>query len=102
MHGYLSNQRTYRSLWVGLGFLCCALIVCATIVQIGHIHADEASVHPDCALCHTAHVVVPPPIPLSLPHSVWIVGAIPASPQPICLKSFSSFSLFTRPPPVDA
>jgi len=32
---YRSNQRTHRSLWVALGFLCCALIVCATIVQVG-------------------------------------------------------------------
>src|ERR1700686_5346502 len=44
-----SNQRTHRSLWVALGFLCCALIVCASVVQVGHIHADGQSVRSDCA-----------------------------------------------------
>jgi hypothetical protein len=96
-----SNQRTHRSLWAALGFLCCALIVCATVVQVGHIHADGQSVRSDCALCHTAHVVVQPPIVQSLPHRAWIVEATAAPPQPIRAKHFSVFSLFTRPPPVD-
>jgi hypothetical protein len=95
------KQRTHPSLWAALGFLCCALIICAAVVQVGHIHADAQSLHPDCALCHTAHVVVQPPIPQSLAHIVWIVEATTAPPQPIRAKDFSVFSLFTRPPPVD-
>jgi hypothetical protein len=95
------NQRARPSLWAALGFLCCALIVCAAIVQVGHIHVDGQPARSDCALCHTAHVVVQPPIPQSLPHSVWIVEATTAPQQPIRPKHFSVFSLFTRPPPVD-
>jgi hypothetical protein len=96
-----SNQRTQHSLWVALGFLCCALVVCAAIVQIGHTHVNGQSMQTDCALCHTAHVVVQPLIPQSLPHIVQVVAAIPVPPQPIRLKHFSIFSLYTRPPPVD-
>jgi hypothetical protein len=95
------NQRMHRSLWVALGFLCCALIVCAGIVQVGHTHADGQAAQADCALCHTAHVVVQPIIPQSLPHTVYVVAAITAPPQSIRPKHFSVFSLFTRPPPVD-
>ena len=95
------NLRTRHLLWVALGFLCCALIVCATIVQVGHIHADAQSIHSDCALCHTAHLVVQPAIPQSLPPSVLIVAAILAALQPVRSRHFSVFSLFTRPPPVD-
>jgi hypothetical protein len=96
-----SNQRTRRSLWVALGFLCCALIVCAGVVQVGHTHAAGQAVQTDCALCHTAHLVVQPLIPLSLPHIVRVVAAVSIPPQPIRRKHFSIFSLFTRPPPVD-
>jgi hypothetical protein len=86
---------------VVLGFLCCALVVCAAIVQVGHVHADAQAVRPDCALCHAAHVVVQPLVPQSLPHIVFVVAAVSIPPQPIRLKRFSIFSLFTRPPPVD-
>src|ERR1700722_5123232 len=96
-----SNQRTRSSLWVALGFLCCALIVCATVVQVGHIHADGQSVRSDCALCHTAHVVVQPPIAQSLPKMFGVFEPTTPPPQPIRAKHFSVFSLFTRPPPVD-
>lgn len=95
------NQRARHSLWVALGFLCCALIACAAIVQVGHVHPDGRAVQSDCALCHTAHVVVQPAIPQSLPPSVFVVAAILAALQPIRARHFSVFSLFTRPPPVD-
>ena len=78
-----------------------ALVVCASIVQVGHAHAGGQGVQSDCALCHTAHVIVQLPIPQSLPHSVWIVEATVAPLQPIPLSQISVFSLFTRPPPVD-
>src|SRR6267154_4504474 len=95
-----SDQRTHRSLWVALGFLCCALIVCAAIVQVGHTHVDGQAIQTDCALCHTAHVAVQPLIAQSVPHTVRVVAAVSVPPQPIRLKHFSIFSLFTRPPPV--
>ena len=95
------NQRARHSLWVALGFLCCAIIACSAIVQVGHTHPDGQTVQTDCALCHTAHLVVQPAIPQSLPPSVLIVAAILAALQPIRARHFSVFSLFTRPPPVD-
>ena len=95
------NQRARPSLWAALGFLCCALVVCAAIVQVGHTHLDGQAVQADCALCHTAHVVVQPTIPQSLPRTVYVVAAVAAPLQPIRPKHFSVFSLFTRPPPVD-
>ena len=74
------NQRARHTLWVALGFLCCALIVCASILQVGHIHPDGQAVQSDCALCHTAHLVVQPSIPQSLPpHRAYRGGNIYAS-----------------------
>jgi hypothetical protein len=99
MLGRSLNPRTRHSLWAVLGFLCCALIVFSGVVQVGHAHADGQAVQSDCALCHTAHVVVQPPIPQSLPHTVRIVARISTALQPIRPRLFSVFSLFTRPPP---
>jgi hypothetical protein len=101
MLGRSLNQKAPHLLRAALGFFCCALLVFAGIVQVGHTHADGQTVQSDCALCHTAHVVVQPPIPQSLPHTVWIVARISTALLPIRPKLFSVFSLFTRPPPVD-
>ena len=95
------NQRARHSLWVALGVLCCALIVCASILQVGHIHPDGQAVQSDCALCHTAHLVIQPSIPQSVPPTVRVVAAISAELQPVHPRNYSVFSLFTRPPPVD-
>jgi hypothetical protein len=95
------NPKINHSLWVALGVFCCALLVFTGIVQIGHSHADGQTVQSDCALCHTAHVVVQPSIPQSLPHTVRIEARIFTAQQPILPKLFSAFSLLTRPPPVD-
>jgi hypothetical protein len=86
---------------VALGFLCCALIVCASILQVGHIHPDGQAVQSDCALCHTAHLVIQPSIPQSVPPIVRVVAAIATQVQPVHPRHYSLFSLFTRPPPVD-
>jgi hypothetical protein len=101
MLGRSLNPRTRHSLWAVLGFLCCALIVFSGVVQVGHTHADGQAVQSDCALCHTAHVVVQPPIPQPLPYTVRVVARISAALQPMRPRPFSVFSLFTRPPPVD-
>ncbi len=95
------NQRARRTLWVLLGFLCCALIVCASTVQVAHIHPGGQAVQSDCALCHTAHVVIQPSIPQPVAPTVRVVAAITAELQPVHPRHHSVFSLFTRPPPVD-
>jgi hypothetical protein len=99
MLGRSLNPRTRHSLWAVLGFVCCALIVFSGVVQVGHTHADGQAVQSDCALCHTAHVVVQPPIPQPLPLTVRVVARISPAHQPIRPRPFSVFSLFTRPPP---
>jgi hypothetical protein len=65
------------------------------------MHPDGQAAQNDCALCHTAHVVVQPSIPQSLPARVLVVGIILAALQPVRPRQISIFSLFTRPPPVD-
>src|ERR1700677_4257758 len=95
------KPRVRRSLWIAVSFFCCALLAFTGIVQAGHTHPDGQTVQSDCALCHTAHLVVQPAIPQSLPPSVLIVAAILAALQPVRSRHFSIFSLFTRPPPVD-
>src|ERR1700689_4791710 len=102
MPGRSRNLRTRHLLWVVLGFLCCALITLGGIVQVVHTHADGQAVQSDCALCHTAHLVVQPAVPQSLPRTAWMVTTISAALQPILPAHFTVFSLFTRPPPVDA
>ena len=93
------NQRTRRSLWIALGFFCCALVVFGSLVQVAHTHTDGQAVHNDCALCHTAHVVVQPSVPQSLPNIVRTSMTVSVALQPIRPTRFFVFSLFTRPPP---
>ena len=99
MPGRSRNLKTRHSLWVVLGFLCCALVTLGGIVQAGHIHADGQAVQTDCALCHVAHLGVQPAAPQSLPRTVFVVARISTALQPIRSQSFFVFSLFTRPPP---
>jgi len=87
---------------VGLGIFCCALVALSGIVQVGHTHAAGQALQSDCALCHTAHLVIQPAVPQSLPQVMLLAAAIVAAFQLIRLHSFSTFSLFTRPPPARA
>ena len=100
MPGRSRNLKTRHSLWVVLGFFCCALITLGGIVQAGHMHADGQAVQSDCALCHVAHLVVQPAAPQSLPRTVRVVARVSTALQPIRTQFFFVFSLFTRPPPV--
>jgi hypothetical protein len=102
MPGQRRNLNTRRWLWVAIGIFCCALITLSGIVQVGHTHADGQTVQSDCALCHTAHLVIQPTVPQSLPRTVLVVASISAALQPIRAQRFSVFSLFTRPPPAAA
>lgn len=100
MSGRSRNLKIRHSLWVVLGFLCCALIALSGIVQAGHIHADGSVVQTDCALCHIAHLVVQPAPPQSLPRAVPVVARVSTAAPPRRTQFFFVFSLFTRPPPV--
>ena len=94
-----ANPRIRRSLWIALGFFCCALLAVTSIGQVAHWHSDGQAAQADCALCLTAHLVIQPAVPQSLPHTVRVVATISPVLQPIRPKLFSVFSLFTRPPP---
>ena len=102
MPGQRRNLRVRHWLWVGLGIFCCALVALSGIVQVGHTHAAGQALQSDCALCHTAHLVIQPAVPQSLPQVMLLAAAIVAAFQLIRLHSFSTFSLFTRPPPARA
>ena len=99
MPGRSRNLRTRHLLWVVLGFVCCALITLGGIVQVVHTHADGPAVQSDCALCHTAHLVVQPAVPHSLPRAVLVVTRVSTALLPRRAPFFFVFSLFTRPPP---
>lgn len=102
MPGQRRNLNTRRRLWIALGFLCCALVTLSGIVQVGHIHADGQTVQSDCALCHTAHLVVQPTAAQSLARTILVIASISVALPPIRAPRFSIFSLFTRPPPAPA
>jgi hypothetical protein len=99
MPGRSRNLTRRHLLWVVLGFFCCALITLGGIVQVAHTHADGQAIQSDCALCHTAHLVVQPAVPQALPHTAFVVASISTASQPIRAQVFFVFSLFTRPPP---
>ena len=99
MLGRSLNPRTRHSLWVVLGFFCCALITLGGIVQAVHTHADGPAVQSDCALCDTAHLVVQPAVPQSLPRTVAVVARLSTTRLPRRVQFFFVFCLFTRPPP---
>jgi hypothetical protein len=95
------SYRIRKPLWLAVGFLCIALVALTGVVQVAHTHADGGSGQLDCALCHTAHLILQPSVPQSLPHTVWVEATVAVTPQPICRQHLCVFSLFTRPPPVD-
>ena len=99
MPGRSRNLTRRHLLWVVLGFFCCALVTLGGIVQVVHTHGDGQAIRSDCALCHTAHLVVQPAVPEPLPHTVFVVASISTALQPILTQFFFVFSLFTRPPP---
>jgi len=94
------HPKTRRKLFLAVGFLCCALLALTGVVQVAHTHLDGQANSADCALCHTAHLVVQPSIPQVWPHIVRVVATVACNSQPVHAKQFSAFSLFTRPPPV--
>jgi hypothetical protein len=100
MRGRSRNLRTRHLLWVALSFLCCALVTFSGLVLVVHTHAGGQAFQSDCALCHTAHLVVQPAIPQPLPRAVAVVARVSTALRPRRAQFFFVFSLFTRPPPV--
>jgi hypothetical protein len=85
-----------------LALLCILLVLATGMVHAVHSHPVGDISHADCALCVTAHVAVEvaqPPVTLTV---VSVVSAIEVFDPPARMKTFFTFALFTRPPPVDS
>jgi hypothetical protein len=91
-----------RGAWtIFLPLFCILLVVATGTIQAVHCHPVGDISHADCALCATAHVsaqVVEPPVTLYVTPVESFVEAFVA---PSRTKTFFTFALFTRPPPVD-
>jgi hypothetical protein len=85
-----------------LSLLCISLVVACGTIQVVHVHPQGDISHPDCALCATAHLSVElAETPMTLHHVTSVLSAVEAFAAPVLTHTFSTFALFTRPPPVD-
>src|ERR1700761_2869945 len=98
MPGYCTQR---KALWKLVAVLCCVLIACAAGVQAAHFHPGSAD-SSLCALCHVAHVAVCLMFLVILASAIVIATGFVSSTTPARPPLFFAFSLFTRPPPVDA
>jgi hypothetical protein len=98
----LRRVMTRPSLRMALGVLCCLLVAVAGVVQVAHTHLPGHAAQADCAFCYTAHLGVRFSVTYSLPALVLFVSPLVAAPKTARRKRYSMFSLFTRPPPVEA
>jgi hypothetical protein len=84
-----------------LAVLCIVLVVACGTIQAVHVHPNGDLSHADCPLCATAHSavqIVEPPVSLHVAPVVAIIEAFLPTVPP---RTFFTFALFTRPPPVD-
>jgi hypothetical protein len=99
----LGPKSNMQSSWRIFFALLCVLLVLATgTIQAVHSHPVGDISHADCALCVTAHVAVEvaqPPVTLAVAS---VVSAIEIFDPPTRAKTFFTFALYTRPPPVDS
>ncbi|WP_183812855.1 hypothetical protein [Tunturibacter empetritectus] len=85
-----------------LTLLCVLLVLTTGTIQAVHSHPVGDISHTDCALCITAHVAVEvaePPVALVVAS---VVSAVEVFDPSTRMKTFFTFALFTRPPPVDS
>jgi hypothetical protein len=98
-HRVKPKQQTTRR--IVLALLCVLLVIVCGTIQAVHVHPAGEISHADCALCATAHLavqVVQPAVTLFVTPIVVVVET--AAPR-VRSTTFSTFALFTRPPPVD-
>ena len=100
MH-YKQAKEHVRHPWKVVLALCCALLlVFGATVQVAHVHTAADVSHAGCALCVTAHVVISPAAPVTVPLPARQMAAPVVDLQPTFARRFLDFSLYTRPPPV--
>ncbi|WP_353071691.1 hypothetical protein [Tunturiibacter gelidiferens] len=96
------KTNTQGSWRIFLALLCVLLVLATGTIQAVHSHPVDDISHADCALCVTAHVAVEvaqPPVTLFVAS---VVSAIEVFDPTTRTKTFFTFALFTRPPPVNA
>jgi len=97
-----SSRPKVQSSWrLLLALLCISLVIACGTIQAVHVHPQGNISHSDCPLCATAHVgvqVAEPPVVL---HVAPVISVVEVSVAPTLTQTFSTFALFTRPPPVD-
>jgi len=92
-------QSTWRLL---LALLCISLVIVCGTIQAVHVHPQGDISRSDCALCATAHVSAQvSETSVTLHHVASVVSFVEAFIAPATAQNFSTFALFTRPPPVD-
>jgi hypothetical protein len=101
MH-YKQAKDHVRHPWKAALALCCALLlVFGATVQVAHVHTAADMSHAGCALCATAHVVISPAAPVTVPLPARQTTVQVVDLQPTFARQYLDFSLYTRPPPVD-
>ena len=84
-----------------LALLCISLVIVGGTVQAVHVHPQGDITHADCALCATAHVSVQVAASPAVLYFAPVVSYVETLFAPAASRSFVTFALFTRPPPVD-
>jgi len=101
MNALGSKPRVQSSWRLLLALLCVSLVIACGTIQAVHVH-PQGDIHSDCPLCVTAHVgvqVAETPVVL---HVAPVASPVETLVTPPLKGSFSTFALFTRPPPADS
>jgi hypothetical protein len=96
-----ANEHGRRPWKIALALCCALLLVFGATVQLAHIHTAAGASHAGCALCATAHVVISPAAPMTVPLPARQMAVPVVDLQPTFARRFLDFSLYTRPPPVE-
>ena len=98
MHNKQGNEHARRPWRLALALCCALLLVFAATVQIAHVHSAEGVSHAGCALCATAHVVIAPATPGTVPLAARQTTAPVVDLQPAIARRFSRlFALHQTP-----
>jgi hypothetical protein len=97
------SKSTALASWrILLALLCVVLVVACGTIQLVHTHPQGDVSRADCALCVTAHVAVQvSALPVTM-HVTPVASTVETVVPLVRSRIFSTFALFTRPPPADA
>ncbi|MDQ2835769.1 MAG: hypothetical protein M3Y50_18890 [Acidobacteriota bacterium] len=84
-----------------LALLCVLLVVACGTIQAAHMHPVGDVSHADCALCATAHLAVQVVQPAMMLFAARVSSPVETLAPPVRRSTFTTFALYTRPPPAD-